>query len=201
MSGRDGEIIAPGAFLPVAEQYGLIEQIDRWVIMRALRIAAEGRRVEVNLSAKSVSARLLEFIRRELTTAGADPSDVIFELTETALLSDITAGEQFAVGLADIGCGLALDDFGTGYASLTYLRLLPAQYLKIDVEFVQDLRHNETNQHLVRSIVHLARGLNKQTVAEGVESEEILTLLRSFGVDYAQGFHLGRPVPVSAPDR
>ncbi len=197
--GRDGEIIAPSAFLPAAEQYGLIEEIDRWVISRATRIAATGRRVAINLSAKSVSDRLLEFIREELATAGGDPSDVIFELTETALLGDITVGEQFAAGLAKMGCGLALDDFGTGFASLTYLRVLPAEYLKIDIEFVRDLAHSDTNQHLVRSIVHLARGLDKKTVAEGVEDEEILALLRSFGVDYAQGFHLGRPTPVDIP--
>ncbi len=196
--GRDGEIIAPGAFLPAAEQYGLIEEIDRWVISRAIRIAASGRRVEVNLSAKSVSDRLLEFIRDELVAADADPSNVIFELTETALLDDIAAGEHFAAGVAEIGCGLALDDFGTGFASLTYLRVLPAEYLKIDIEFVRDLTHNETNQHLVRSIIHLARGLDKKTIAEGVENEEVLALLSSFGVDYAQGFHLGRPEPVDA---
>jgi PAS domain S-box-containing protein len=198
MVGRDGETIAPSAFLPAAEQYGLIEEIDRWVISRAMRIAAAGRCVAVNLSAKSVSDRLLEFIQEELVAAGADPSNVIFELTETALFDEIAAGEAFALGLAEIGCGLALDDFGTGFASLTYLRVLPARYLKIDVEFVRDLTHNETNQHLVRSIIHLARGLDKKTIAEGVESEAILALLRSFGVDYAQGFHLGRPEPVAA---
>ncbi|MGA2009788.1 MAG: EAL domain-containing protein [Solirubrobacteraceae bacterium] len=196
MVGRDGQIIPPCAFLPAAEQYGFIAEIDRWVISRAMRIAATDRCVAVNLSAKSVSDRLLEFVQQELVAAGADPSNVIFELTETALLDDIAAGEQFAAGIAEIGCGLALDDFGTGYASLTYLRVLPARYLKIDIEFVRDLAQSETNQHLVRSIVHLARGLDKQTIAEGVENEEVLALLRSFGVDYAQGFHLGRPEPV-----
>ncbi len=194
--GRDGEIIGPGAFLPAAEQYGLIEEIDRWVISRAMRIAATDRCVAVNLSAKSVSDRLLAFVQEEMVAAGADPSNLIFELTETALLDDIAAGEEFAAGVAEIGCGLALDDFGTGFASLTYLRVLPAGYLKIDIEFVRDLTHSETNQHLVRSIVHLARGLNKKTIAEGVENEEILALLRCFGVDYAQGFYLGRPEPV-----
>jgi PAS domain S-box-containing protein len=198
MVGRDGQTIAPSAFLPAAEQYGLIVEIDRWVISRAMRIAATGRCVAVNLSAKSVSDRLLVFVQEELVAAGADPSNVIFELTETALLDEIAAGVAFAVGLAEIGCGLALDDFGTGFASLTYLRVLPARYLKIDIEFVRDLTHNETNQHLVRSIIHLARGLDKETIAEGVESEAVLALLRSFGVDYAQGFHLGRPQPVAA---
>jgi EAL domain-containing protein (putative c-di-GMP-specific phosphodiesterase class I) len=154
--------------------------------------------VAINLSAKSVSDRLLVFVQEELEAAGADPSNVIFELTETALLDEIAVGVAFAVGLTEIGCGLALDDFGTGYASLTYLRVLPARYLKIDIEFVRDLTHNETNQHLVRSIIHLARGLDKKTIAEGVESEAVLALLRSFGVDYAQGFHLGRPEPVAA---
>jgi len=198
MVGRDGQTIAPSAFLPAAEQYGLIEEIDRWVISRAMRIAATGRCVAVNLSAKSVSDRLLVFVQEELVAAGTDPSNVIFELTETALLDEIAAGVAFAGGLAEIGCGLALDDFGTGFASLTYLRVLPARYLKIDIEFVRDLTHNETNQHLVRSIIHLARGLDKKTIAEGVESEAVLALLRSFGVDYAQGFHLGRPEPVAA---
>jgi PAS domain S-box-containing protein len=197
MIGRDGQTIAPNAFLPAAEQYGLIEEIDRWVISRAMRIAATDRCVAVNLSARSVSDRLLEFIQDEVVAAGADPSNVIFELTETALLAEIAAGEAFAVGLAAIGCGLALDDFGTGFASLTYLRVLPARYLKIDVEFVRDLTHNKTNQHLVRSIIHFARGLDKKTIAEGVESEGVLALLQSFGVDYAQGFHLGRPEPVA----
>jgi EAL domain-containing protein (putative c-di-GMP-specific phosphodiesterase class I) len=198
MVGRDGQTIAPSAFLPAAEQYGLIEEIDRWVISRAMRIAATGRCVAVNLSAKSVSDRLLVFVQEELVAAGADPSNVIFELTETALLDEIAAGVAFAEGLTEIGCGLALDDFGTGFASLTYLRVLPARYVKIDIEFVRDLTHNETNQHLVRSIIHLARGLDKKTIAEGVESEAVLALLRSFGVDYAQGFHLGRPEPVAA---
>lgn len=196
MVGRDGRLIAPGAFLPVAEQYGLVEEIDRWVIGRAMRMAAAGRRVAVNLSATSVGDRLLSYVREQLAASGADPGNVVFELTETALLDEIAAGEAFAIGLAEVGCGLALDDFGTGFASLTYLRVLPARYLKIDLEFVRDLTNNKTNQHLVRSIVHLARGLDKETIAEGVESEEVLAMLRSFGVDHAQGYHLGRPAPV-----
>jgi PAS domain S-box-containing protein len=199
MRDREGNVIAPGLFLPAAEEYGLIREIDRWVIAQAAQIAAQGRRIEVNLSAKSVDVRLLAYIEHELRWAGADPANVVFELTETALMGDITVGETFANGLAKIGCGLALDDFGTGFASLTYLKILPVQYLKIDVEFVRDLATNETNQHLVRTIVSLARGLGQETVAEGVEDEETLALLREYGVDFAQGYHLGRPAPMTDP--
>jgi PAS domain S-box-containing protein len=198
MIGRDGEVIPPAAFLPIAEQYGLIAEIDHWVIAQAARLAAEGRRVNLNLSAKSIDARLLGYIESELREAGADPADVIIELTETALMADITAGEEFARGLADIGCRLALDDFGTGFGSLANLKVLPAQYLKIDIEFVRDLATNETNQHLVKTIVSLARGLDQKTVAEGVEDERTLALLYEYGVDFAQGYHLGRPAPMTS---
>lgn len=196
MLGRDGELISPGSFLPVCETYGLIDEIDHWVISEAARIAGTGRRVELNLSAKSINPQLIDYIDKELRTAGADPANVIFELTETALLGDIDTGQQFAAGLEALGCRLALDDFGTGFASLTYLTRLPTHYLKIDVEFVRDLPTNATNQHLVKSIVQLAHGLGKETVAEGVEDEETLALLRGYGVDYAQGYHLGRPAPI-----
>jgi PAS domain S-box-containing protein len=196
MIGRDGEVIAPGRFLPVAEEYGLIGEIDRWVIAQAARIAAEGRRIEVNLSATSVDPRLLAYIETQLADAGADPANITFELTETGLIRDIAIGESFARGLADIGCGLALDDFGTGFGSLTYLKVLPIQSLKIDIEFVRELATNAANQHLVKTIVGLARGFGHRTVAEGVEDEETLALLREYGVDFAQGYHLGRPAPL-----
>jgi EAL domain-containing protein (putative c-di-GMP-specific phosphodiesterase class I) len=196
MLGRGGELISPGSFLPVCETYGLIDEIDHWVISEAARIAGTGRRVEVNLSAKSINPQLIDYIDHQLRAAGANPGNLIFELTKTALLGDIDTGQQFAAGLEALGCQLALDDFGTGFASLTYLTRLPTHYLKIDVEFVRDLPTNGTNQHLVKSIVQLAHGLGKETVAEGVENEETLALLRGYGVDYAQGYHLCRPAPI-----
>jgi len=199
MIGRDGNVISPANFLPIAEEAGLIAEIDRWVIAQAARIAAEGRRLEINLSGKSIDQRLLAFIASELLAAGADPTNLVFELTETAILTDIKVVEEFAKGLAELGCGLALDDFGTGFGTLTYLKLLPVQYLKIDVEFVRDLATNPTNQYLVKAIVSLARGLDQKTIAEGVEDEETLTLLRDYGVDFAQGYHLGRPAPMKSP--
>ena len=120
MIGRDGEVILPGTFLPVAEKYGLIGEIDRWVISQAVRLAAHGRRViEANLSAVSIgTSDLLSFIERQLRETGAPAGNLIFEITETALIEDAAAGEAFARGIAELGCGLALDDFGTGFGSL-----------------------------------------------------------------------------------
>ncbi len=198
MRGQGGEIIAPGSFLHVAEKYGQIGEIDRWVIGEAVRLAAGGMRVEANLSAASIgNLDLLSLIERQLLAADADPSNLIFEITETALMEDVEAGTAFAQGLAGIGCQLALDDFGTGYGSFTYLKAVPVSYLKIDIDFVRDLASNPANQHLVRAIVGLADGFGYETIAEGVEDAETLALLTDYGVDFAQGFHLGRPVPIA----
>jgi PAS domain S-box-containing protein len=194
MIGPDGRIIAPGHFLPAAERYGLIGEIDRWVLKRAIQWAADGRHVEANLSAESITDHdLLFVIEDELRATGADPSNIVFELTETALMHDLDAAERFAHAVVAMGCGLALDDFGTGFASFTYLKRLPVKILKIDIEFVRDLPSNPANQNLVKAIVGLAHAFGQQTVAEGVENEETLTLLRDYGVDFAQGYHLGRP--------
>jgi EAL domain-containing protein (putative c-di-GMP-specific phosphodiesterase class I) len=197
MVGRDDEIILPGSFLPSAEKYGLIAEIDRWVITRAISLAGAGQLVKVNLSAESVGSReLLRFVERELGAAGAAPGNLVFEITETALMQDLAAGEACTRGLVDLGCGVALDDFGTGFGSFTYLKYLPIDYLKIDIEFVRDLTTNPASQHVVKAIVSLARGFGQQTIAEGVEDADTLELLREHGVDFAQGFHLGRPAPM-----
>jgi PAS domain S-box-containing protein len=196
MLGAGGEVILPGSFLPVAERYGLVGEIDRWVISQAARRAAGGARVEANLSARSIgNFDLLPLIERELEAAGADPADLVFEITETALMENAEAGEAFAQGLSKIGCPIALDDFGTGFSSFTYLKTLPITYLKIDVDFVRDLARNAANQHLVRAIVGLAGDFGYETIAEGVEDAEALAILKEFGVDFAQGNYLGAPAP------
>lgn len=198
MIGHQGEIVLPGSFLPAAEKYGQIWEIDQWVITQAARVAAGGVRVHANLSADSIaSLDLLPTIEQALAGAGADPKNVVFEITETALMGNIDTGEAFARGVADIGCDLALDDFGTGYGSFTYLQKLQIAYLKIDIAFVRDLASNTSNQHLVKAIVNIAHGLNQKTIAEGVEDSETLEMLRDFGVDLAQGYHLGRPHPLA----
>jgi PAS domain S-box-containing protein len=200
MIGRDGELIQPGSFLPTAERYGLIGEIDRWVISQAISLACDTDSiVELNISAASIeTVDLLPFIEHQLKETGAVPANLVFEITETALMHDITAGEAFARGVAELGCGLALDDFGTGFGSFTYLKRLPISYLKIDIEFVRDLVTNTANQHVVRAIVSLASAFGLRTIAEGVEDEATLDLLRDEGVDYAQGFHLGRPAPLES---
>ena len=197
MIGPKGEVILPGSFLSVAEKYGQIWEIDQWVIARAAALAARGQRVYVNLSAASVSSVDLLFeIERALRVADAKPADVVFEITETALMGDVDAGRVLARGLAQIGCELALDDFGTGYGSFTYLQKLPFKYLKIDTSFVSDLASSESSQRVVRAIVNIAHEFGQQTIAEGVEDRRTLDLLREFGVDLAQGFYLGRPQPL-----
>jgi PAS domain S-box-containing protein len=192
-----GEVVPPGMFLPVAERFGLIADVDRWVVKQAIQRAAAGHRVEVNISAWTMAnVDLVPLVEHLLLESGANPDDVVFEITETALMHDLEAGRRFAHGLRALGCGLALDDFGTGFASFTYLKTMPFSYLKIDIEFVRDLADNQANRHVVEAIVSLARGFGQQTIAEGVEDERALDVLRECGVDFAQGYHLGAPAPL-----
>jgi len=193
----DGTIIAPGAYLHIAEQYGLIGDIDRWVVEQGIALAAEGRPVEINLSARSVGdQQILDHIEACLASTGADPSVIVFEITETAILEDEAAALAFVQRLHAIGCKLALDDFGTGYGGFTYLKQLPVDYLKIDIEFVRDLATNPASRHVVEAVVGLARGFGLKTVAEGVEDAEAYALLREIGVDLAQGYYIARPGPL-----
>jgi PAS domain S-box-containing protein len=197
MVDRDGAIIAPGRFLPAAEQYGLIEDIDRWVLAQAIKLAAHGLKVHFNISGKSLGSReLIGDLVRGLRDTGADPGLLVCEITETALANDRAVTQAFVHELSELGCKIALDDFGTGYGGFTYLKRLPITVLKIDTEFVRDLVENPQNQHVVKAIVNLARGFGHQTIAEGVETEATLELLRGYGVDYAQGFLIGRPAPI-----
>jgi PAS domain S-box-containing protein len=197
MRDRDGGLVMPGRFLPAAEEYGLIVDIDRWVVSRAAELAGCGHPVELNLSARSIAAPgLVEHFRSELARTGAEARLLVIELTETALLDDGPAAEAFIHGVKALGCLLALDDFGTGYGGFTYLKRLPVDYLKIDIEFVRDLVTNEASQHVVRALVSLARGFGQLTVAEGAEDEATLQLLRDLGVDYVQGYGVARPGPL-----
>jgi PAS domain S-box-containing protein len=193
----DGEILGPGLFLPAAEKYGLIHDIDRWVLSQAIEMAANGRAVALNLSASSMgNVEILLHIERELERTSASPGLLTFEVTETAMMKDLQDGRRFADRLVGLGCSFSLDDFGTGYGSLNYLRQLPIAYLKIDVAFVRDMRESKADQGLVQAIVQIAKSVGKITVAEGVEDETTFKLLSEFGVDLAQGFFLGRPGPL-----
>lgn len=197
----DGTVVGPGAFLPIAERYGLIGEIDRWVIAHGVEIAGSGEPVQINLSAPSIGdPTILEAIESAIEKHGVDPAHLVFEITETAILEDEKAASEFADRLRALGCRLALDDFGTGYGGFTLLKQLTTDYLKIDIEFVRDLIGNEGSRHVVEAVVALALGFDMQTVAEGVEDAETLTLLRELGVDRAQGYHIARPAPLERPE-
>jgi EAL domain-containing protein (putative c-di-GMP-specific phosphodiesterase class I) len=198
MHDREGNLVPPGLFLPVAEEHGLIADIDRWVIGQAARLAGRGHHVELNLSAESLGdPGLFDVVVAEIEAARADPSLMVFELTETALLRREETAQSFIDRAGQLGCHLALDDFGTGYGGFTYLKRFPVQYLKIDIEFVRDLPREAASRHVVQAVVHLARSFGQKTVAEGVEDEETLELLRRYGVDFAQGYFIGRPAPIA----
>jgi diguanylate cyclase (GGDEF)-like protein/PAS domain S-box-containing protein len=199
-----GELIAPAAFLPAAERYDLIGAIDRWVVSRSIAMLAEenrrGRRLifEVNISGRSTGdPELLALIEGELRAHEVDPAQVIFEITETTAVANIPRAQEFAHRLAALGCRFALDDFGAAFASFYYLKHLPFDYLKIDGEFVRGCVADRTDQLVIQAVVDIARGLGKRTVAEMVGDEETLNLVRELGVDYVQGFHLGRPAPLA----
>jgi len=199
------ELVLPGAFLETAERTGLIQDIDRWVVKRAIGLLAHEQaagsdvRLEVNLSGKAFAdPELLPMIQTELRATSIDPSRLVLEVTETAAIANIDEAQKFLRTLRGMGCGFALDDFGVGFSSFSHLKHLPVDYLKIDGSFIRDLSHNTVDQHLVRAIVGVARGLGKQTIAEFVADEATLRLLREYGVDYGQGFHIARPAPLAS---
>lgn len=197
MRSGDSGVIAPDEFLPAAEEFGLITEIDRWVVGETMRLAALGHAVEFNLSAKSVAdPGMLARIASALEEFGAPATNVVCEITETALVRDISAAEKFVRGLNDLGIKVALDDFGAGYGGFAYLKRLPVSYLKIDREFVSDLVEEVSSQHVVAAVVNLAKAFGMRTIAEGAEDEQTLVLLESLGVDQVQGFAVGRPRPI-----
>jgi EAL domain-containing protein (putative c-di-GMP-specific phosphodiesterase class I) len=136
-------------------------------------------------------------IETEVERQAIDPSQLIFEVTETAAISHMALASSFAERLKRLGCRFALDDFGAGFGGFYYLKHIPFDYLKIDREFVTDCLHNRTDQLVIEALVSLAHGLNKQTIAEGVEDHETELFLRRRGVDLAQGYHIGRPAPIT----
>jgi diguanylate cyclase (GGDEF)-like protein/PAS domain S-box-containing protein len=204
LPGDSGELIPPGTFLYIAEQFGLIQAIDRWVVTQALRLIKrlhdEGNPVtlSVNLSGASITdASLLELVEAELDATGIDPHALIFEVTETAAIVNIEKARRFAERLGELGCAFALDDFGAGFGSFYYLKHLPFDYLKIDGDFIRQLPATKADQLTVKAIVQIAHGLGKRTVAEFVGDEATLKMLGRFGVDFAQGYHTGRPAAVT----
>jgi len=203
MRDRHGDLIPPASFLYIAERLGLIRDIDRWVAGTAIDMLAGqlgpgcDLRLEVNLSGHSIGdEQLLEIVERRLRETGVQADRLIFEITETAAVANIARAAAFAEHLSALGCKFALDDFGAGFGSFYYLKHLPFDYLKIDGEFVRHCAENETDRLLVSAIVQIARGMGKHTIAEYVTNQEVVDVVTRLGVDYGQGFHLGRPRPL-----
>ncbi|MCF7890154.1 EAL domain-containing protein [Candidatus Bipolaricaulota bacterium] len=200
-----GELISPGKFLPVAEKFGLSRDIDKWVVNETLDnltgTASESlnHQFAINLSGQSLTDNeLLNWLKSNRTLEGGNFERVLFEVTETAALSNIGSANDFISTLKSRGSKFALDDFGMGFSSFNYLKQLSVDYLKIDGSFIQNLPRDSMNQDLVQSIVEVAHRLKKETIAEFVEDEETLQMVKNYGTDHAQGYHIGRPQPLQS---
>lgn len=202
MNLDDGQRILPGGFIPAAERFGLIHNVDRWTVSRAMHALVKLHeenshiRFAINLSGRAFDDKeLLPMIQGILDNTGLEPTCLTFEITETAAIANITAAKIFIAKLKDMGCQFALDDFGTGFCSFAYLKNLPVDKLKIDGSFVQSLDTSKVDRAMVQSMNQIAHALDKKTIAEFVQNENTLNILRDYGVDFAQGHHLGKPLP------
>jgi diguanylate cyclase (GGDEF)-like protein len=203
MTGENGELLPAASFIEAAERSGMVQELDRWVVVRALELLASRERegspvsLHVNLSGASVAdLSVLEFIERRLDEGEADPARCTFEITETARVHDYEAAGGFADRLTEFGCQVAIDDYGAGFGPFHYLKQIPFDLIKIDGSFISDMPNSDADQLTVQAIVQIARGLGKTTIAEFVQDDVTAQMLREYGVDMAQGYHLGRPVDV-----
>ena len=202
---EDGSIVTPFKFIVAAERYDLIRDIDRWVLENVfLQIAKfkgthlENTRFSINLSGQSaVDPSMPEFIETMLTDYSINASNICFELTETAVISNFNQAQKLIAFLRSKGCTIALDDFGAGASSFGYLKNLEVDYLKIDGQFVREITSNLVDLEMVRSMNNVGRVLGIKTIAEFVESQDIMDALGSINVDYAQGYHIGKPAPMA----
>lgn len=204
MTGENGELLPAASFIEAAERSGMIQELDRWVVAQALELLARREHdgdpvsLHVNLSGASVADRsVLEFIERRLDEGDADPTRCTFEITETAPVHDYEAAAGFADRITEFGCQVAIDDYGAGFGPFHYLKSIPFDLIKIDGSFVRDMPNSDADQLTVQAIVQIARGLGKTTIAEYVQDDITAQMLREYGVDMAQGYHLGRPVDVA----
>ncbi|MDH5599743.1 MAG: EAL domain-containing protein [Gammaproteobacteria bacterium] len=202
MNLDDGQRILPGGFIPAAERFGLINNVDRWTVSHAMHALAKlheensSIRFAINLSGRAFDDKeLLPMIQGILDNSGLEPTSLTFEITETAAIANINAAKIFITKLKDMGCQFALDDFGTGFCSFSYLKNLPVDKLKIDGSFVQSLDTSKVDRAMVQSMNQIAHALDKKTIAEFVQNEKTLNILKDYGVDFAQGHHLGKPLP------
>jgi diguanylate cyclase (GGDEF)-like protein len=201
MLGERGEIVPPAKFLPAAERYQLMPAIDRWVVRRTCELlgahagVAQGdvARFAINLSGQSLQdPQFLDFVVEQIRVNQVPPRVLSFELTETATVGNLQSAQAFIQRLQDLGCGFALDDFGTGVSSLAYLKDLSVNYVKIDGRFVRDIIESPRSESMIKAIAQLARNMGMQTIAEYVETDALRARVAELGVDYGQGFAMGR---------
>jgi len=207
MLDKKGRQVEPREFISAAERYQLMKELDRWVVSRSLRTlcesgmtqAADPVRLAINLSGQSLGdEKFLSFVQEEIQAAGVAPELVCFEITETVAVANMQRAQAFMHALKRMGCRFSLDDFGTGLSSFAYLKLFPVDTLKIDGSFVRDLATNKVSQSVVAAISEVARVMELETVAEFVQDDNSLALLRDLGVHWGQGYLLGEPAPLAA---
>jgi len=205
MRDGDDKLIPPGAFLPAAERYGVSSRLDRWVISTAVDLlAAHPAHMEelylcsINVSGHSLTdEEFLEFLVKRFERGDVDPRKICFEVTETAAIANLSAAARFIGALKGLGCKFALDDFGSGLSSFAYLKNLDVDFIKIDGQFVKDIASDPIDRAMVKSINEIGQVMGKKTIAEFVENERILAMIRGIGIDYAQGYGVGRPKPLA----
>jgi diguanylate cyclase (GGDEF)-like protein/PAS domain S-box-containing protein len=201
MRDENGKIVSPDNFIAAAERYGITPNIDRWVIENAFRwLVSEADEREklvlcsINLSGQSLGDdKFLPFVIDQFHRSGIDATRICFEITETAAVASFSQANRFIQALKELGCKFALDDFGTGLSSFGYLKHFPVDFLKIDGSFVKEILHDPIDREMVRSINEIGHLTGKQTIAEFAENAEIIQMLRSLGVDYAQGYGVSQP--------
>lgn len=207
MVGKDGQLISPGVFVPLAERVGMMPKLDLWVLNRLLRYLAGVRGVKapvafhVNLSNMTLAdPDSLKLIEAAIRTSGVPARQLVFEITETSELTSLHSARKFISALKKLGVRFALDDFGTGFSSFTHLRHLPVDFVKVEGSFVQGMPGSELDRKMVGSITQLAQSLKLRVIGEHVDSFSTLEALRSSGADYAQGNYLGEPRPLRSVD-
>ncbi len=203
---EQGKLKPPASIIQAAERFGLMSEIDRWVVRNSFKAARQYSLLHfsINLSGQSLTDETFaDFIRQELKSQPVDTSRLCFEITETAAISHLSMATEFIREMKELGFSFSLDDFGSGMSSFAYLKHLPIDYIKIDGVFVRDIVTDELDRAFVQSINHIGRVMGKKTIAEFVENDEILAILRQLGVDYAQGYGIRPPIPLeqlTAPD-
>jgi diguanylate cyclase (GGDEF)-like protein/PAS domain S-box-containing protein len=205
MRDERGALVSPDLFITAAERYGIMPNVDRWVVENALRwLVSEADERErlalcsINLSGQSLADdKFLPFVIDQFRTSGLDPALICFEITETSAIASYAQASRFIAALKELGCLFALDDFGTGLSSFGYLKHFPVDFLKIDGSFVKEMLHDPIDREMVRSINEIGHLTQKKTIAEFAENDEIVTMLRGMGVDYAQGYGISEPKRIS----